>query len=73
VWSKFRGPGGVSFSEKTPNVDEDGKAVTTAIFDEPGDYVLRVLAWDDSGPQTTTMAVGFQCCWTNAYVDVQVQ
>lgn len=73
VWSKFRGPGGVSFSEKTPKVDEDGKAVTTATFDEPGDYVLRVLAWDDSGPQTTTMAVGFQCCWTNAYVDVQVQ
>ena len=73
VWSKFRGPGRVTFSEVEPALDPSGKAVTTAAFDAPGAYVLRVLAWDDSGPQLTTMAVGFQCCWTNGYVDVLVK
>lgn len=73
VWSKFRGPGKVNFSEVEPALDPAGKAVTSASFDAPGRYVLRVLAWDDSGPQLTTMAVGFQCCWTNGYVDVLVK
>ena len=73
VWSKFRGPGKVNFSEVEPALDAAGKAVTSASFDAPGRYVLRVLAWDDSGPQLTTMAVGFQCCWTNGYVDVLVK
>ena len=73
VWSKFRGPGEVTFSEVEPALDESGKAVTAASFDAPGEYVLRILAWDDSGPQLTTMAVGFQCCWTNGYVDVSVK
>ena len=73
VWSKFRGPGKVNFSEVEPALDASGKAVTSASFDAPGEYVLRVLAWDDSGPQLTTMAVGFQCCWTNGYVDVLVK
>ena len=73
VWSKFRGPGAVRFGATDPAVGSAGRAVTTATFDAPGDYVLRVLAWDDSGPQGPTMAVGFQCCWTNAYVDVRVR
>ena len=73
VWSKFRGPGNVSFNETAPQFDEGDRAVTKATFETPGDYVLRVLAWDDSGPQGYTMAVGFQCCWTNAYVDVSVR
>ncbi|MCY4600318.1 MAG: hypothetical protein OXF27_10410 [Acidobacteria bacterium] len=73
LWSKFRGPGKVSFSNVEPALDPAGKAVTTATFDAPGEYVLRVLAWDDSGPQLATMAVGFQCCWTNGYVDVRVK
>ena len=73
TWTKFRGPGTVSFSEAEPALDPAGKAVTTATFDTPGEYVLRVLAWDDSGPQLATMAVGFQCCWTNGYVDVRVE
>ena len=72
VFSKYRGPGTVSFSEREPAIDSAGKATTTATFDAPGQYRLRVLAWDDSGPQRATMATGFQCCWTNAYVDVQV-
>ena len=73
VWSKYRGPGAVGFSETAPEIDGTGKAMTTATFGEPGEYVLRVLAWDDSGPQRATMATGFQCCWTNAYVDVSVR
>jgi len=52
---------------------EMGKAVTTATFSEPGEYVLRVLAWDDTGPQAFVMAVGFQCCWTNGYLTVDVR
>lgn len=73
VWSKYRGPGAVTFSEPAPPLDARGKAVTTVRFETPGEYVLRVLAWDDSGPQLATMAVGFQCCWTNGYVDVRVR
>ena len=73
LWSKYRGPGKVTFREVEPALDPAGKAVTSAAFDAPGQYVLRVLAWDDSGPQLATMAVGFQCCWTNGYVDVLVR
>ncbi|MEE2963567.1 MAG: hypothetical protein VX427_05385 [Acidobacteriota bacterium] len=73
AWSKYRGSGTVTFSETEPQIDETGKAVTTATFSEPGEYVLRVLAWDDTGPQAFVMAVGFQCCWTNGYLTVDVQ
>lgn len=73
VWSKFRGPGEVTFGEARPSLDEDGRAATTATFGVPGTYVLRVLAWDDSGPQGPIMAGGFQCCWTNAYLDIDVR
>ena len=73
VWSKFRGPGEVTFGEARPAVDGDGRAATTATFSAPGAYVLRVLAWDDSGPQGSIMAGGFQCCWTNAYLDIDVR
>jgi hypothetical protein len=73
VWSKYRGPGHVTFQALTPKLDEGGKATTTATFSEPGDYTLRVLAWDASGgPARGIMAVGFQCCWTNGYVNVKV-
>lgn len=39
---------------------------TTATFSEPGEYVLRVFANDRSGGR------GSQCCWTNAFVRVNV-
>ena len=63
-WRKFRGPGPVTFGEEGPAV-ADGGASTTAIFDEPGDYVLYVVATDGSRQ-------GNQCCWTNGYVRVRV-
>ena len=71
VWTKYRGPGAVSFDKPRPAI-EGGKAATTVTFSEPGEYVLRVLAWDDSGGQSAVMAGGFFCCWTNGFVTVQV-
>ena len=73
TWSKYRGPGEVTFMERSPELGDDGRATTTVTFGAPGDYVLRLLASDDSGGQGAIMAGGFQCCWTNAYVDVRVE
>ena len=72
VWSKYRGPDTVTFSETDP-VDEMGEAVTTAAFSELSEYVLPILAWDDSGGQGAIMAGRFFCCWTNDYVTVHVR
>ena len=72
VWSEYRGPGHVKFASTAPKLG-NGKAATTATFSQPGDYVLRVLAWDSSGKPGYVMAGGFFCCWTNGYVDVTVK
>ena len=64
TWSKFRGPGTVTFDEESPAI-EDGRATTTANFADPGDYVLLVMASDGSRRSN-------QCCWTNGYVRVRV-
>ena len=79
-WSKFRGPGVVTFSNGRPRPEKveskatpasgfSGKATTTATFSEPGEYILRVVANDLSGDGGR----GFQCCWTNAMVRVTVK
>lgn len=69
VWSQYRGPGEVTFANAEPEVSkEDGTAVTTATFSEPGDYVLRLQANDNSGNGGS----GSQCCWTNAHVEVTI-
>jgi len=80
TWSKFRGPGDVSFANDKPAIENgpvqgaknpvfSGKASTTATFSEPGDYVLNVVANDWSGDGGR----GFQCCWSNAQVKVSVK
>ena len=80
TWSKFRGPGSVTFSSDKPAVEATefaappktvfhGKATTTATFSEPGEYVLRAVANDWSGEGGR----GFQCCWSNAQVKVSVK
>jgi hypothetical protein len=70
VWSKFRGPGDVTFEKDRPAVGiDDGKTSTTAKFTAPGEYVLRVQANDASGDG----GGGFQCCWTNVHVKVTVK
>jgi hypothetical protein len=79
-WSKFRGPGTVTFGNERPPAEKleiqpppsttfVGKAATTATFSEPGDYVLRMVANDWSGDGGR----GFQCCWSNAQVKVSVK
>jgi len=68
-WSKFRGPGGVTFASPKPDIDKtDGKATTTATFTAPGEYILRLQANDSSGDG----GGGFQCCWTTGKVNVKV-
>ena len=80
TWSKYRGPGAVTFSNSKPAVEKaegkwkstpvfSGKATTTATFSEPGEYVLHVVANDWSGDG----GGGFQCCWTNGQVKVSVK
>ena len=70
TWSKFRGPGQVTFDKAQPAVDEKTGAVTTnATFASAGEYILRVQANDATGEG----GGGFQCCWTNAHVKVVVK
>ena len=69
-WSKFRGPGEVTFDKVRPDIDfeDGGKATTSATFTEPGEYIVRVQANDNTGEG----GGGFQCCWTSAHVKVTV-
>jgi hypothetical protein len=70
TWSKFRGPGVVTFGNARPPFDKaSGKTTTTARFSEPGEYVLRAQANDASSEG----GGGFQCCWTTVHVKVTVQ
>lgn len=70
AWSKFRGPGEVTFSSTVPAVDEKtGEAATTATFNTSGEYILRAQINDATGEG----GGGFQCCWTNAHVKVTVK
>jgi hypothetical protein len=78
-WSRYRGRGEVRFSKTEPPVELAegsnsaagfrGKAVTTVLFGQPGQYVLHVLANDYSGEG----GGGFQCCWTTGEVSVSVK
>jgi hypothetical protein len=79
-WSKFRGPGVVTFADNRPALEKieskgtpaptfSGRATTTATFSEPGEYLLHVVANDASGEGGR----GFQCCWSNAQVKVSVK
>ena len=55
----------VTFSENVFEVGPgEGLAETTAMFQEPGEYVLIV--------QVLGGAFDNQCCWTNGYVEVTV-
>jgi hypothetical protein len=67
-WSMFRGPAEVTFQGERSSGDAQGKAVTTAKFSSPGEYVLRGQANDATGDG----GGGFQCCWTNVHVKVTV-
>jgi hypothetical protein len=79
-FSKYRGPGAVTFDKAKPAVEKlpagegatvpfSGKATTTVKFSEPGDYVLHVIANDYSGDG----GGGFGCCWSTALLKVAVK
>lgn len=79
TWSMFRGPGTATFTNRKPEVEKidaklpptatfGGKATTFVTFSAPGQYVLEVVANDASGDG----GGGFQCCWTNALLNVFV-
>jgi hypothetical protein len=78
LWSKYRGPGTVTFDKARPTLDKlkgggvnepfQGTSKATAKFSEPGEYVLELIAYDFSGEG----GGGFVCCWTNSLVKVTV-
>jgi hypothetical protein len=71
-WAVYRQPAGatVKFDPESPSIDKDngGKNSTSATFSTAGDYTLRVQVNDSTGEG----GGGFQCCWSNAYVKVNV-
>lgn len=77
-WSKYRGPGSVTFEKARPTVkilaggpvgvEFRGEASTTATFSAPGDYVLHLNVDDFSGRGSGETG----CCWTTALVKVTV-
>jgi hypothetical protein len=78
TWSKYRGPGEVTFGDARPKLEAlkggkpdepySGKASTTVSFSGPGQYMLHVTANDYSG----NGGGGSVCCWTTAIVKVAV-
>ena len=46
TWLHWRGPGDVTFAPQVPEIAEDGRAVTSVSFSEPGTYVLQAVADD---------------------------
>ena len=70
TWFKHVGPGSVVFSaQREPVAETEGSVTTTATFDQPGEYVIRVRA--DSFGRIDSSA-GNQCCWTNGYLKITV-
>jgi hypothetical protein len=66
-WSKYRGPGQVTFEPAREPVVSGSQAATKATFSAPGDYVIHVIADDGSRVQ------GYHCCWTNGQIKVSVK
>ena len=69
-WFKHSGPGPVVFDpQKVGFPALTGQSTTTATFQQPGEYVVRVKA-DTFGYSDASS--GNQCCWTNGYQKVTV-
>jgi hypothetical protein len=69
LWTKYRGPGNVTFGGAQQKI-ESGKAATTATFSEPGEYLLQAVVDDGSGESAGNF--GYHCCWTNTQLKVVV-
>lgn len=71
-WFKHQGGGEVAFAERTTSIERDAwasgavRVATTATFSEPGEYLLRLLAFN------VIREFEFQCCWTNGFLPVTV-
>ena len=76
-WSKYRGPGAVTFDKANPEVEKisqgegsfAGKATVNATFKDAGEYALHVIVNDYSGDG----GAGFGCCWSTGLVKVTVK
>ncbi|MDA1372603.1 MAG: hypothetical protein O2971_17840 [Proteobacteria bacterium] len=73
-WTLHQGPAAMEFSQAEIRLDSAaGVAMTTATFSEPGSYVVRVQAINDTERRNEpTYGFEFYCCWTNGYVRVDV-
>jgi hypothetical protein len=70
TWLKHSGPGPIVFSRSKESFALlNGTATASAIFNLPGEYVIRVRV-DNFGRLDTSP--GNQCCWTNGFVKVTV-
>ena len=66
-WMKHQGPGQVRFGAIETEVEATGgEAANEVTFAEPGEYLLRVLAYNEISD------FEFFCCWTNGYLRVHV-
>jgi hypothetical protein len=74
-WGLHSGPGTVTFESRNSEpggwleLPEGGTGTDRATFSAPGRYVLRLQVIDSAGEGGSFQ---FQCCWTNAYVDVEI-
>ena len=62
-------PGAILNRVEIP-LESDGAATFDIVFDEPGDYLLRVMVDNHNAVDSSQ---GNQCCWTNGYVEVDVR
>ena len=50
-----------------------GQTATEAVFNQTGEYIVQVQAYNDAGRSAyETADFEFWCCWTNAFVRVNV-
>ena len=66
--SKTAAPATITFDNDVRRLETMASSPTTATFAAPGEYIVRVQANDRSGDG----GGGFQCCWTNVHVKVNV-
>jgi hypothetical protein len=69
TWFVHQGPGQATFAAASPLDRATGRAATTATFDTPGTYLVRVRATEGT---TMSSAGHAQCCWSNGFITVNV-
>jgi len=51
-----------------------GEQKTQAVFNEPGEHIVQVQAYNNAGRATyESQDFEFWCCWTNAFVRINVK